>query len=215
MATSTYRVQQFRELHLNTFKRIVAIAFIVGIQLLYLPTSEQTHGGVELILPFDIFPIWPIWVSVYLSCFALWIFGLTWAFFKFDDNLFRSFIIAFTFAGTIAAAIFVFFPTYVRPALIDGNNAFANLLRSVHQEYGRYDAFPSGHVYITTLMALFFSHLYPRTTKIWVTIVILVVLSTLFTGQHYIADALGGLAVGFSGYHIGMWYAHWKPAVEN
>ena len=215
MATSTYRVQDFRELHLNAFKRILAIAFIVGIQLFYLPTSEQTHGGVELKLPFDIFPIWPIWVSVYFSCFALWIFGLTWAFFKFDDSRVRAFIIAFIFAGTIAAAIFVFFPTYVKPALIDGNNAFANLLRSVHQDYGRYDAFPSGHVYITTLLALFFSHLYPQTKKIWATIVILVVLSTLFTGQHYIADAVGGLLVALSSYHIGMWYERWNPALKN
>ncbi len=215
MASSIYRIRKPTELQLTTFKRILAIAFIVGLQLLYVPTSEQTHGGVELKLPFDIFPIWPVWVLVYVSCFALWISGLVWASFKFDDSLFRAFIIAFIFAGTIAAAVFVFFPTYVKPAWIHGNDAFANLLRSIHQDWGRYDAFPSGHVYITTLIALFFSNSFPQTKKIWATVVILVVLSTLFTGQHYIADALGGLAVGFSGYHIGMWYARWKPMMKN
>jgi len=215
MATSTYRIGKPTELQLTTFKRILAIAFLVGIQLLYLPTSEQTHGGVELKLPFDIIPIWPVWILPYFLVFALWISCLIWAFFKFDDHTFRAFVIAFLFAGTISVAVFIFFPTYVKPALIDGSNAFANLLRSVHHDWGRYDAFPSGHVYITTLMALFFSHSYPHTKKIWATIVILVVLSTLFTGQHYIADALGGLAVGFSGYHIGMWYARWKPVMKS
>src|SRR5215216_1382953 len=121
MASSTHRIGKTNELQLTTFKRILAIAFACGIQMLYLPTSEQTHGGVELKLPFDIFPIWPVWVLPYVLCYALWIFGFTWAFFKFDDRLFRAFTIAFIFAGTISAAVFVFFPTYVRPAFIHGN----------------------------------------------------------------------------------------------
>lgn len=215
MATSTYRIQKLKEIHLTTFKRLAAIAFVVGLQLLYLPTSEQTHGGIELKLPFDIFPIWPIWILPYVLVFALWISGLIWAFFKFDDRLFRAFIIAFLFAGTISVAVFVFFPTYVRPALIHGQDAFADLLRSIHEDWGRYDAFPSGHVYITTLMALFFSYLYPHTKRFWAVIVILIVLSTLFTGQHYIADAVGGLLIALSGYRVGMWYANWKPALKN
>lgn len=215
MATSTYRIREFKELKLTTLKRLAAIAFVIALQLLYLPTSERTHGGVELKLPFDIFPIWPIWILPYVLCFALWISGLIWAFYKFDDRLFRAFIIAFMFAGTISVAVFVFFPTYVKPALIEGNNAFANLLRSVHEDWGRYDAFPSGHVYITTLMALFFSHLYAHTKKFWAITIILVVLSTFFTGQHYVADAIGGLLVGLSGYRVGMWYASWKPVTKK
>ena len=213
MASSTYRIRKTNELQLTTFKRILAIAFVCGIQMLYLPTSEQTHGGVELKLPFDIFPIWPIWIVPYMLCYVLWIFGFIWAFFKFDDRLFRAFAIAFIFAGTISVAVFVFFPTYVKPAFINGNDALANLLRSVHEDWGRYAAFPSGHVYITSLMALFFSHAYPHTKKFWMATVILVVLSTLFTGQHYIADALGGLLIGFSGYYFGMWYAPSKSAI--
>ena len=215
MASSTYRIRNTNELELTTFKRILAIAFAFGIQLLYLPTSEQTHGGMELKIPFDIFPIWPIWVLPYVLCYALWIFSFTWAFFKFDDRLFRAFTIAFIFAGTISATVFVFFPTYVRPAFIHGNDAFATLLRAVHEDWGRYDAFPSSHVYITTLMALFFSHAYPHTQKLWIATVILVVFSTLFTGQHYIADALGGLLIGFSAYSFGMWYDTAKSALKK
>jgi membrane-associated phospholipid phosphatase len=35
--------------------------------------------------------------------------------------------------------------------------------------------------------------------------VILVVLATLFTGQHYIPDPIGGLLLAWFGYRVGLW----------
>jgi membrane-associated phospholipid phosphatase len=48
-------------------------------------------------------------------------------------------------------------------------------------------------------------------------ILIIVSLSTLFTGQHYVADIFGGLLVAFMGYHFGLRWArfallHNRPA---
>jgi membrane-associated phospholipid phosphatase len=81
----------------------------------------------------------------------------------------------------------------------------------IHEHWGRYDAFPSGHIYITTLLALFFSHWYPRQKLAWILILVIVSLSTLFTGQHYILDVLGGYAVAFSGYRFGLWWTGFLP----
>jgi membrane-associated phospholipid phosphatase len=36
---------------------------------------------------------------------------------------------------------------------------------------------------------------------------VIVSLSTLFTGQHYILDVLGGYLVALAGYRFGLWWA--------
>jgi membrane-associated phospholipid phosphatase len=108
---------------------------------------------------------------------------------------------------SIGVSTFIFFPTFVRPAAFEGNDIFAVFLRMIHESWGRYDAFPSGHVYITTLLTLFFSRWYPRYRLIWITLLAIVSLSTLFTGQHYILDVIGGYMVASVGYHFGLWWA--------
>ena len=110
------------------------------------------------------------------------------------------------FTFTFGVLIFIFVPTYVRPASLPGNDVFTTVLRMIHQTWGRYDAFPSGHIYITTLLALFIGRWRPRRRLLWILILVIVSLSTLFTGQHYIADVIGGWAVAYSGYHFGLWW---------
>jgi membrane-associated phospholipid phosphatase len=45
----------------------------------------------------------------------------------------------------------------------------------------------------------------------WILILVIVSFSTLFTGQHYILDVLGGYAVAFSGYQFGLWWTGFLP----
>jgi membrane-associated phospholipid phosphatase len=106
----------------------------------------------------------------------------------------------------LGAATFIIFPTYVRPADLQGSDLFTLLLRHFHEDLGRYAAFPSGHVYITTLFVLFFGRWYPRFRFLGISILIIVSLSTLFTGQHYILDVLGGYLVAVAGYYFGLWW---------
>jgi membrane-associated phospholipid phosphatase len=115
-----------------------------------------------------------------------------------------------TFA--MGALTFIFFPTYVRPATIPGNDIFAMILGAIHEHWGRYDAFPSGHVYITTLLVFFFGRWYPRQKPLWTVILVVVSLSTLFTAQHYILDVLGGYLAALTGYYFGLWWSGVYPA---
>jgi membrane-associated phospholipid phosphatase len=155
----------------------------------------------------DIFPIWPIWVLPYVLCYLLWFASIAWIIFRGDDRQFRSFIAACLLTFSLGALTFLFFPTYVEPAHLEGSDIFTLLLRTIHEEWGRYAALPSGHVYITTLLALFFGHWYPRLKFLWILILVIVSLSTLFTGQHYILDVLGGYLVALAGYIFGLWRA--------
>ena len=192
-------------------KRILLFLLAYSIQLIYIPTSERVAGGIEPKLSIDIFPIWAIWVIPYVLCYALWLFSVMWIILHTEDRVFRSFLAACVFTFTFGVLIFIFFPTYVPPASLPGRDIFTSLLRILHEKWGRYDALPSGHIYITTLLALFFSRWYPRHRVMWILILVVVSFSTLFTGQHYVADVLGGYAVALSGYHFGLWWAGFLP----
>lgn len=209
MASSTYSLEKSRKngvvLPLN--KRVLLFLLAYCIQLIYVPTSNRISGGIEPRLPIDIFPIWSIWVVPYLLCYALWFAGALWVVLKMEDRLFRAFLIACMVTFSLGSFTFVFFPTYVRQATFHSTDIFTMLLRFIHTHWGRYDAFPSGHVYITTLLTLFFSRWYPRQRVWWISILVLVIFSTLFTGQHYILDVVGGYSFAIIGYHFGLWWA--------
>ena len=166
-------------------------------------------------LPIDVFPIWPIWVLPYILCYVLWLVALAWIIFKTEDRSFRAFIAASILTFGVGAITFILFPTYVRPATLQGNDIFTDLLRTIHETWGRYNAFPSGHIYITTLLVLFFGRWYPRYKFLWISILVIVALSTLFTGQHYILDVIGGYSVALIGYHFGLWWAGFYAAQKQ
>lgn len=197
---------------LSLGKRIFFIVLVGCIQMIYLPTSFRTTGGIEPKLPIDIFPVWPVWVVPYMLCYPLWLFSVTWVILKMEGRLFRALLAACFLTFAVANLIFIFFPTYVQQMTFQGNDIFTLLLRMVHENWGRYSAFPSGHVYITTLLVLFFSRWYPRQRFLWILILIVISFSTLFTGQHYILDVLGGYGIALAGYYFGLWWAGFLPA---
>jgi membrane-associated phospholipid phosphatase len=196
-----------KEFTLTLNKRLLLVFLACCIQMVYIPTSNRVSGGIEPRLPIDIFPVWPVWVLPYVLCYIFWVSSGAWIVMRTDDRRFRSFIAACILTFGLGALTFILFPTYVPPADLQGNDLFTLLLRRFHEEVGRYAAFPSGHVYITTLLALFFCRWYPRFKLLWISILIIVSLSTLFTGQHYILDALGGYMVALAGYYFGLWWA--------
>ena len=185
-------------------KRLLWILLIWSIQLIYIPTSERIAGGIEPKLPIDVFPIWPVWVVPYVLCYLLWFAGFAWAVLSVNDRQFRSFVVAFLVTCSISVAIFMIYPTYVRPFEVPGNDAFSSLLRFFHESTGRYNALPSGHIYISALLVFFYSLWYPRYKSIWTFLLVIISLSTLFTAQHYVLDILGGLMVAMLGYYIGL-----------
>ena len=118
---------------------------------------------------------------------------------------FEAFFIASTLVSVSALTIFTVFPTYVVRPFLSGTDLSTQLLNWIYSRDYMYNAFPSGHVYITTLIALFWSRWFPRWRWLWAATVVMVALATLFTHQHYLPDPIGGLVLAWFGYRIGLW----------
>ena len=217
MTSPSYSIEKSKRngFALTINKRILSIFLVCCIQMIYIPTSNRVAGGIEPRLSIDVFPIWSIWVLPYVLCYVLWLSSIAWIILKMEDRLFRSFIAACILTFVIGTTTFIFFPTYIKSTILAGTDLFTSLLRIIHENWGRYDAFPSGHVYITTLLTLFFSRWYPRRKYLWMLILVVVSFSTLFTGQHYVLDVLGGYLIALAGYHFGLWWAGFYPAQKQ
>lgn len=97
-----------------------------------------------------------------------------------------------------------------RPA-VTGLDWASTLLRFLYANDRANNAFPSGHMYFAVLLAYFVTRWKPRLLWFAALLVILVVGSTLFTGQHYVLDLVGGALFATVGISIGMWWQYQRP----
>ena len=182
------------------------VVLVICAACLYFPLNRKLTGGFKMSIWIDdLIPIWSVWVLPYLIFLPIWISGLVWAAWKMDEQLFRSFISACLFVLLSAALVYYFFPTYVKRPVLPGGNWTTRILQMVYQNDGDYNAFPSGHISQTSLICLFYGHLYPSLMWLWVGMVIVVIFSTLFTRQHYLADLLVGPLIAWAGYRFGLY----------
>jgi membrane-associated phospholipid phosphatase len=201
----------FSMIELTLKKRIGLLLAAAAIQMLYGPTSQWMTGGLAPKIALDaLIPIWPVWVVAYAACYPFWLTVFVYSIWKMDSRLYRALMAACLFTFSLGILTFVLFPTYVDLPMLAGTDAFSALLRQIQIAGGRYDALPSGHIYITTLLALFHTNWHPRQRWFWSAVVVTVSLSTLFTGQHYILDVVAGLAVAWIGYRFGLWWVDRK-----
>ena len=191
---------------MNRLKRLIWCVLLFGIQGLYFPLNRFLEGGMELKTPFDAYvPLWPVWVVPYGLICVWWVAAYLWAAWRMEEQLYEAFFLASAFVSVTALTTFAVFPTYVIRPAVPGTEWFAQLLNWVYANDYAYNAFPSGHVYITMLIALFWSRWFPKWRWLLAGTVVMVILATLFTHQHHLPDPVGGLALAWLGYRLGLW----------
>ena len=193
--------------------RVIFLLLLLFGQMLYLPINRIASGGVILAMRLDEhIPLWPAWSVPYLLSLPWWLGCYIWAALKMEAPLYRA-LLATTAAVMFAGyAVYLLYPTYVeRPALPEHGWAAA-LVRLIYSSDRSYNAFPSGHTYTTAIIALFWWRWRPKGRPLWVVILVLVLLSTLFTGQHNIADLIGGILFAVAGQLLGLWFVrrYWR-----
>jgi membrane-associated phospholipid phosphatase len=187
--------------------RLAWLIVLFAVQLLYVPINRTIQGGVILALPWDLYvPFLPDWAVPYLLSILWWMASFIWAAWKMDDTRYRAFVAAALAAMLSAYAVYILYPTYVERPVLDGNSWQIDLVRSIYDNDRLNNAFPSGHTYTTVLITLFWWDWQPKLRWLWAAIAIVVILSTLFTGQHNLLDPIGGIIWAYAGYRFGWWW---------
>ena len=187
-------------------KRFTLLLAMLFISALYFPLNQFLTHGYNLKTALDAYiPLVPIFAIPYLLFIPFWIAAFLFAAWKMDDRMFRAFMIGSISATSIATLTYILFPTYTARPLVDANGWSASLLNLIYSNDNVFNAFPSGHVLFTTLIALFGATWRPNWSYVLNGSVVLVILATLLTGQHHLVDPVGGIALGWAGYRFGLW----------
>ncbi len=187
-------------------RRLLIISVALLIQFNYSIATRVLTGGIIPKLPIDIFPLSTIWVIPYALWYLFILLAGAWLILKSDGRLFRAFAAGFILTCTLGVLTFYLFPTYIIDPELPGSDIFSKTLLFLQSMDGDYAAFPSAHIYVTVILALFFDKWFPRYRWLWLFIYIVIALSTLFTQQHYILDVIGGTLYGWLGFRFGLWW---------
>jgi membrane-associated phospholipid phosphatase len=188
--------------------RLVWLVTLFGVQLLYAPINRTMQGGVILDTPWDAYvPFWPIWAVPYLLSLVWWAGCFVWAAWKMDGALYRAFVAATIAMMLTSYVVYILFPTYVQRPALEGSSWPIELVRYIYSNDRLHNAFPSGHTYTTMLILFFWWRWRPKLRWLWVGFAVVIILSTLFTGQHNLPDPIGGIVWAWAGYRFGLWWA--------
>lgn len=186
--------------------RLFIISVALLIQFNYSIATRVLQGGIIPKLPIDVFPLSVVWVVPYVLWYPLIALSGVWILLKSDERQFRSFAAGFICTCTLGVMTFYLFPTYIIDPEVPGSDIFSKTLLFLQSIDGDYAAFPSAHIYVTVILALFFDRWFPSYRWLWSFIYVMIALSTLFTQQHYILDVVGGTVYAWIGYRFGLWW---------
>jgi membrane-associated phospholipid phosphatase len=170
---------------------------------LYLYIGSLVQGRTLYVpeLPLDrALPVEPAWSWVYGSLFLA---ALLPAFVVHQQELVRRTINAFLAIWLFSFACFLAYPTVgSRPERYVGEGFGAWGLRLIYSADHRYNCFPSLHVAQCFLAALACYRVHRGVGGMACVWAFLVGVSTLYTKQHYVLDAVAGAAIGYGAYAV-------------
>lgn len=184
-------------------RRLSLLALIFTLQVLYFPLNRIIEGGLLLKTPLDSYmPFWPVWFIPYLLSLVWWSASVIWATLKMGAELYKTFVLSMVLVLISSYLVFILFPTYVERPVIESSGWKFDLASAVFSNDRANNAFPSGHTYNSVLIAIIWWHWQPNFRWLWVFLAVIVILSTLFTGQHHLVDPIGGILWAFGGYSL-------------
>lgn len=177
---------------------LFALGFFLALAALYSCYGILNHGPADWIPRTALderIPLVPAFVVPYLSAFPLAVVTAV-AFARRSADLALSTLLAGIMLLLIAYTLYLTAQTYVARPEDVGTGVFADLLRFVYGSDEPYNAFPSLHTGFSTIFAIHWLRYGGKAGIVCTLWCGLIVLSTLFVHQHYLADLAGGIAAG-------------------
>lgn len=142
----------------------------------------------------DQIPRIPVFSIPYLV-FLPWLWGTVF-YVWFNNRSFRLLAYSLIIVNLIAFCVYLTFQTYVPRDPVTSNDFFSGLLQFIYDHDQPYNALPSLHSALSAVVVTYFALRKSRWTWAFVATAVLIVISTLFTKQHFIIDALSGITLG-------------------
>ena len=142
----------------------------------------------------DQIPRLPIFIVPYLA-FLPWLWG-TMGFSFLKHKSFRKLALAVIIINLVAYGFYIFLQTYIPRTPITSSDLFSNILQIVYNNDHQYNCFPSLHSGLSAMIATYFVCTKSKLAWVAIAMAALVVVSTLFTKQHFIVDAISGVTLG-------------------
>jgi membrane-associated phospholipid phosphatase len=145
----------------------------------------------------DLIPVIGPFAVPYVSL-RPFIYGSALLFLLFRARIYRSTAVAMTIALLVSYAFYAGLQTYVERPVLTGGDVFSQLIRDVYAADQPYNDFPSLHASLSTIFAIHWWRVDLRAglpVAVWVA---LIVVSTVFVKQHYIADMFAGVLLAFA-----------------
>lgn len=177
------------------------LAILLLLFLVYFLLNNARGHIHSLEMPIDDrIPVLPAFVFPYLSIYALLALSI-WRFLKAETRIFTIAALAIGLDLVLSYLVFLSYQTQVERPVILGSDISSDILRWVYSVDKPFNAFPSLHTSISTLLVLLWRKAGSRLQPIIALWAALIIASTLLTKQHYIADVLGGIAVALVSYY--------------
>ncbi len=174
--------------------KVLLLIILLTLKSLYIPLNKRKSKHYWNI-PLDSYiPLIPIFIIPYLLHHpGIIITGaLLW-----NTQFCVPFLLSMIVSYALAVVFWYTVPNgVVRPPVIQ-SSVFSPLVKILYQHDGDTNGFPSAHIFVTLLCGYYLSYAFPLfIVPLWLC-VSTVVLSVLFTKQHYIIDIPGGGIVAF------------------
>ena len=144
----------------------------------------------------DLIPVVPPFVIPYVSL-EPFIYATLVLFLLFRTRIFQSAALTMIAAWFVSYLFYYFLQSVMIRPTLTGTDALTQMIRGVYASDNPYNDFPSLHTSLSTILAIHWWRVDKRIgvpVAIWVA---LIVASTVFVKQHYVADVVAGLLLAF------------------
>jgi len=185
--------------------KLILLLLLLPIKSLYIPLNKRRSKYYWKLPLDDKIPLIPIFIVPYLLHHPGIIFTgiVLW-----NTPYISPFLLSLIISYIIAIIFWYFVPNGVhRPPAIH-TSYFTSWINKLYTHDGDTNGFPSAHIFVALLCGHRLSFVFPQFIPYIWTSISLVVLSVLFTKQHYIIDIAGGVAVYFISFMLAGVFIH-------
>ena len=179
-------------------KLIYTAMFLLTLVFYYLHSKRKSKYCFESKID-RLIPLTPIFIIPYSFYFPILIFAFV---FLWNTDLYMGFIKMILICAVINSLFWLIFPNGVKRREITKKGFFYDSVRLLRKMDRESNAFPSAHVSHTLVVSFWLWRLFPSYLILISVICFSVIISVLFTKQHYILDILGGVLSFLVSYSI-------------